>query len=318
MENSFVESADQVVQPYSPSNADSQQSRQRKRKRKRSDVVYTAKKQRTQQSPFKRFFSSFLGRSQQEEDDEDIGEEIVVASSQVQSSPASNAAQQATSSPSQLAHMQNALEEEPAALEQLVVVSTEATPKRGRGRPRKLDRPSSSQSQDGPTTRLKRKRSNLSQESAAESEVLTSFVKDTPAPSKVRKQRESQDLKEAKAAQAPQEDKEHSQRSTRRTATAVVVEEYEAREAEAEADDDITPRASPEKQLQAEATAAVQERPIASPRSMLGRLRDMLGDFKKVILGPQEEREFDDALFEMRREVHEAARRGRDRKGCDS
>merc|ERR1739841_49978 len=57
------------------------------------------------------------------------------------------------------------------------------------------------------------------------------------------------------------------------------------------------------------------ERPIATPASIMGKLRDILGDLSKSFLGGQEEREMDDVLFEIRQEVHEAARRGRERNG---
>jgi hypothetical protein len=60
-----------------------------------------------------------------------------------------------------------------------------------------------------------------------------------------------------------------------------------------------------------EEAAAVQDRVILTPRSILGRLKDALSDFKGMILGSQEEKEFDDVLFELRREAHEASRRGR-------
>ena len=50
----------------------------------------------------------------------------------------------------------------------------------------------------------------------------------------------------------------------------------------------------------------------AKPASIIGRLKRVLSDCKQLVLGSQEEREFDDVLFEVRKEVHEAGRRGRD------
>ena len=53
----------------------------------------------------------------------------------------------------------------------------------------------------------------------------------------------------------------------------------------------------------------------AKPASIMGRLRRVLSDCRQLVLGSQEEREFDDVLFEVRKEVHEAGRRGRDGRG---
>ena len=54
----------------------------------------------------------------------------------------------------------------------------------------------------------------------------------------------------------------------------------------------------------------MDQRPKAKPASILGRLKRILSDCKQMVLGSQEEREFDDMLFEVRKEVHEAGRRG--------
>jgi hypothetical protein len=58
------------------------------------------------------------------------------------------------------------------------------------------------------------------------------------------------------------------------------------------------------------------ERVILTPRSIINQLRhlkDALFRSSQLVLGRQEEREIDDALFELRREVHEAGRRGDER-----
>ncbi|KAF2689815.1 hypothetical protein K458DRAFT_327750 [Lentithecium fluviatile CBS 122367] len=55
------------------------------------------------------------------------------------------------------------------------------------------------------------------------------------------------------------------------------------------------------------------ERVILTPRSIINQLRslkDALFRSSQLVLGRQEEREIDDALFEIRREVHQAGRRG--------
>lgn len=56
------------------------------------------------------------------------------------------------------------------------------------------------------------------------------------------------------------------------------------------------------------ASPQLEARQMAQPQSILGRLRGLLADCKNMILGSQEEeREFDDVLFEIRREVHQRA-----------
>ena len=62
---------------------------------------------------------------------------------------------------------------------------------------------------------------------------------------------------------------------------------------------------------QAGTPASVSNRVILTPKSILGRLKGILADCQRMVLGSQEERELDDVLFEVRREIHEAARRGR-------
>ncbi|KAF2197514.1 hypothetical protein GQ43DRAFT_484083 [Delitschia confertaspora ATCC 74209] len=56
--------------------------------------------------------------------------------------------------------------------------------------------------------------------------------------------------------------------------------------------------------------AAPTLRKILTPKSLLGRLKNVLSDLSQLVLGRQEEREFDDVLFEMRKEVHAAGKRG--------
>jgi len=59
------------------------------------------------------------------------------------------------------------------------------------------------------------------------------------------------------------------------------------------------------------ATTPTATRTILSPRSLLRNLNTWISDLKTMVLGSREEREFDDVLFEARRAVHEAGRRGR-------
>ena len=51
-------------------------------------------------------------------------------------------------------------------------------------------------------------------------------------------------------------------------------------------------------------------RPKATPKSIFARLRQMALDFRGLVLGPKDHRAMDDALFEVRVQMHEAAQRG--------
>jgi hypothetical protein len=259
------------------------------RKRKRgSSKNFTVKKQK-QQSPLQRVWSTF-GFGQQEEDDDDIGDEIVVASSRP------------TSSPAKSIEANDETQDDEVVVERSVLVKDEPEvmqppPKRGRGRPRKSETPTPSQTEAAPTRSLKRKASVLSNASLDDSQTSPSFVKDTPAPTK--KKGRGRD----RAPHASQERPGSS--GSVRTATAVVIHRHE---------DDLQttpPEEHLDEEEEEEEAAAVQDRVILTPRSILGRLKDALSDFKGMILGSQEEKEFDDVLFELRREAHEASRRGR-------
>lgn len=312
VEDSFIGQAKAETPEHAEETAeDSQGSRRSTRKRKRPSFPDYAsnsnsKKQKSA-SPFKRFMSKIWPSSQQ--DDDDMEDEIVVASSQRSHSPASPQVpqpEQATLQPSQP-------REETTEIKSKVMAPP---PKRKPGRPRKsvTPNPALSQSQEEPsqTRSLKRRASVLSNTSAGETEASSSFVKDTPAPSKSRRGRKGQAASQTSEASSSQHDSQGP--LTRRMATAVVVPRPSV-EAQAEAEDvgEITGEdievATPQKQ-QATA-AAVEERPKLTPKSILGRLRDALSDFVGMKVTGTEAREFDDVLFEFRREVHEADRRGR-------
>ena len=71
-------------------------------------------------------------------------------------------------------------------------------------------------------------------------------------------------------------------------------------------------RPAPSPAVAAEATPMSSlGRVMLTPRSILGRLKKILSDCSQMVLGSQEERQFDDVLFELRTEVHAAGRRGR-------
>jgi len=61
-----------------------------------------------------------------------------------------------------------------------------------------------------------------------------------------------------------------------------------------------------------EQEAAIRGRPIAKPKSVIARLRGLLAECKTLILGSQEEREMQDVLYELGREVYDARKRSRE------
>nr|OQO15437.1 hypothetical protein B0A51_18243 [Rachicladosporium sp. CCFEE 5018] len=277
----------------------------RTRKRKRATgTVYTAPvKTRKQQSPFRRFFSGIFGNEADEE--EDMDDEIVVASSQPTISPAAVRTEEHAADSSS-AH-QSASQPHPAK----------------RGRPRKVDKMLTEVTSDSPRPSpasertLKRKSSRLAVDGEEAAVPATSFVKDTPAPSKARKLRKS-----ASSAQLSRPESRITAPLTR-TASAVVVSPAGSTAGistadSGEEDDDhddavVTPRkpiVMSENQLRLSPSVAVAV--PTTPSSLLSRLQGILGDCKKLILGPQQHREFDDLLFELRKEVHDAASRGKE------
>ena len=263
------------------------------KKRKRSSDSVRSNKKREQQSPLKAiagFFSSFVGSQSHPDDDDDIDDEIVVASSQIACSPAPH------KPPSPVVVVPRVSMEAAPTSAQSQESSTSSPHKRRRYRKRRAEaavHATSERSSQGSQTRsLKRKASVLSNADAG-GEPATSFVEDTPAPAKARKQREEPDSRLVKAAKTSQEDTE-PRRSSRRTNTSSQTK-VDERTAEV-----------------SEKAASLCERTIATPRSIIGRFRDILADLRLPGFGlsRQEERAMDDVLFEIRREVHDAGRRG--------
>ncbi|KAH9838820.1 Rap1-interacting factor 1 N terminal [Teratosphaeria destructans] len=309
IENSFVQQAPAVT-PDDPSPmhvSNHSEGLGKKRKRSPRGKESSSKKQKSQ-SPLKKFFASFLGRSQ-EAQDEDIGEEIVVASSQTSHSAASAKSQQNLSprKPSAAAPASKKLAGKPAGQD----IAPEQPKKRGPGRPRKSSTPATSQEQPAPGKSLKRKASTASVSSRGDLEA-TSIVKGTPAPAKARKQREGQDSRSTRVSQASQENSEDKRSSRQRIAEVVIPRgEQVATNIEADAEADEVDELAGSTMNDRRDVPAVAQRPIATPQSILTRLKGVLADLPRLILGSQDEREIDDMLFEIRKEVHEAGRRGK-------
>ncbi|KAK1051328.1 hypothetical protein LTR74_016836 [Friedmanniomyces endolithicus] len=318
IEESFVHLPASNIQDVEEREPDSQQSQRSARKRKSPSETTRAAKKRKQHSPLKAitgFFSSFVGGSQQQnEDDDDMEDEIVV----VHSVPSSAQKQ----SPRRMTSPVVVVPLPPA--EHAVLASSEMDPQasgsqpKSQGRRGKAKKPDVSTSVPSPigsggSQKLKRKASQLD-DSAAVDDSVASVVEDTPAPAKTRKQRHGPDSHLVKAARLSQEATELG-RSTRQSIARAHLpedrdEQYKDEAADGESALDEVQEPPPAK-LGLEAALPSSEVVPASPRTILGRLKDVLADLPRMILGPQEEREMDDVLFEIRREVFEAGRRGR-------
>lgn len=294
-------------------------SSRRSRKRKRAEAASSASQsKRSKPSPFKRFFSTLVGSQPEaeEEEEEDIGDEIVVAGSRARTSPLPK--REPVDEPSTILNSQEVTSAIPekrkpgrpkkhqseapkkAPVEAPRNTPAEAPRKRKPGRPRKSESQLSSQSDVSSyeMTGSKRRASAFSTASA-ENQSSVNVVKETPAPAKARKSaRLSQDTDAGSSSRklygTPHTNGNEQQR-------------------EGEQDEREEEHASPENQLVAENSAVPAGRLIAQPKSILDRLRGVLGDCRKMVFGSvEEERQFDDVLFEIRREVHEAGRRARE------
>ncbi|KAF2749778.1 hypothetical protein M011DRAFT_484473 [Sporormia fimetaria CBS 119925] len=231
----------------------------------------------------------------------------------------------------------------PAEEPECVIVEqlSTAPPKRGPGRPPKRK---PQQTQVVPETVQKqpsRKRAALrSSSSANDLEVGTDeIVGETPLLKRSRRS-VGQDVSQAKSTESPAEESSQSKRlshvrvSPRHTSSRAssVAGEDTADVTQAQDGDAISPagedepKAAPQAQpdttqsrteeditaLTATPNRSFTERVILTPRSILDKLRKMISDCSQIVLGREEERGFDDALFDLRRAVHAAGRRGQD------
>ena len=255
----------------------------RRSKRKRTETTKatstnSTKRRKSANSPLKRIISWVTGSQSQEGDDPDC---ITVASGPYIPSVSLRETSTAPGSASATADVPDA--------------------KRGRGRSRKPNGSVASTASQTPRTRqLKRNISVLSTESGK------SLTTDTPGPRKSRRitrsQRSDSVAMEASGA-------------AKRTADAVVIspsktvqlKQEQLEESDAEGTD-----WGASSQLHTEHEVAVQRnRVIAQPKSIMDKLKSILADCKTLVLGSTEYRELDDVLFEVRKEVHEAANRGK-------
>ncbi|KAF2193346.1 hypothetical protein K469DRAFT_744985 [Zopfia rhizophila CBS 207.26] len=204
------------------------------------------------------------------------------------------------------------------------------------------------------TNRKRSIRRSASLLSQVETHSETVLVEDTPAPKRPRKS-DNKDVSEAKTTPKnlsvsqtkrlshvqipPRHSSSRSSSVVRGSSTAVEVDEAIINQSVAQPD---TPMSVGERNANAglhverDTTVAVEteqsqpstapegaatpnrsftERVILTPRGLLGRLKKLVSDCSQMVFSRQEERELDDALFDLRREVHAAGRRGEE---CES
>lgn len=261
------------------------QTRSSKRKRAENTASVTPNKRGKPNSPLKRMFSWVTGLQGHDEDDE-MGDCIVIASQPEQAIVA-----ESTERPTA-----------PASAPASVEVSK---PKRSRGRPRKSETPRLNTPARAVRARQQTKRRSSVLSTGSDKSSATG----TPGPSKIRRVTGSQDTKMTPAAAAVT-----GRRTSRRTTAEVIIptsSEKEIVEAH-ESTDESTGDGADSQLLMEQEVASQRDRVIAKPKSIMEKLKSILSDCKTMVLGSQEYRELDDVLFEVRREVHEAASRGRE------
>ncbi|TKX26681.1 Rap1-interacting factor 1 N-terminal-like protein [Elsinoe australis] len=309
IEDSFVGTSDAgttLVAPDAQEQAESKQQtpaespiRTNKRRASQSQSPSPNKLQK-KTSPIKKLFSWFGGQSDGAKEENDMEDCIVVASQPEPTTPALKAMDVARSA------------SQPESISQPV--------KRGRGRPRKTS-PSRATPIDKrtPGRSLKRKSSLVSMNSADEpvNDSIASSVASSPR--KTRRQTKLQDTKTAPIIPMPKEvSVVVSPKATKDFKRGPEIHDdvhtTPVQDQNAESEEDLI---TPERQLREEAAAAAararEERVILSPKSIIGRLKNILVDVKemgkKFVLGSQEERELNGIIFELGGEVHAAGRR---------
>ncbi|SMR50856.1 unnamed protein product [Zymoseptoria tritici ST99CH_1A5] len=277
--------------------ASTPQSHGESKKRKRSaEKASSAKKQK--QSPFKSFWTGLLSRNQEADNDDDIEDEIVVASSQVVRSPQPSPEKKTKPySPQVVVTMNRQSSANKKGPEDAQPSQSKRTKKARKAESKESSKTVEAESVSG----VKRRASAMSSGSVDEPvDSSISRVEETPAPGKSRKKRKSKAGRQSQG--------EASALRTRSSDS-----QSQSQPVQQPDEDSDHEAASPEKQLTQEHSAAVRSKKVVQPASILGRLRGVLADCKKMIIGkPEDEREFDDVLYEIRKEIFEAERRGRD------
>ncbi|TKA62957.1 hypothetical protein B0A49_11607, partial [Cryomyces minteri] len=277
------------------------------KKRKGSSTGETSTAKRTKrQSPIKKTIFRVLGIGAPG-DDEDVGDCIEVATRPVQSKPSSWPTAQSTPTTSPKKKDAKPAKQKSGVPSVATAIVADSQP--ARGKLRSLKRRASALEAEG---------DEADQAAAAE----TQLVKDTPAPARKRgRPRLSQDARVTRSQGASQGTPQESaptprtrSMSTTRELDAVVIETSDPVRATTSqrADGEQAADEGPPPSRDTRTADGQSSRRTAQPKSIMDRLRGILADCRSLVLGSQEERELDDVLFEVRREVHEAGRRSRD------
>ncbi|KAI4722639.1 hypothetical protein E4T48_01138 [Aureobasidium sp. EXF-10727] len=287
-------------------------------KRKREEPHETrasAKRRKSSASPFRRIVTrtlSYLRGSQMEKDDDDEDDDeemqdcIVVGSQQNQEEESQSEAAEDSPVP----------ESAPAS-------AAPAPVKRGRGRPRKSTTPIVSDPVSSVRTRASKRRASM----LGAEEDQDSMTTDSPAPSKSRRTTRSQDAKSGQPIEHIMLSPTPRRRGRELKAVLVspgpsgktplmaeslveddvgVDDEHEVDEQDEDGSND---NQEADSQLRHEEELAIHEPPPTQANWVVAKLQDLIINCKTLIVGPQEEREITDALYELGRHVYEARRR---------
>ncbi|KAG8631746.1 hypothetical protein KVT40_000886 [Elsinoe batatas] len=270
------------------------------RGRKRTaPLEQVSSKRQKRGSPIKKLMSWLGGQKDTENVESDMEDCIVVASQPIPKTPALFAMDDHEPSSQPAANSQPASSTQPS--------------KRARGRPRKST-PAVAQQ---PARQLKRKSSVMSAHSLDESVI--SSVGSSP-----RKTRRTSKLQHTPVPTRSSPRNRLLRKDISVVVSPRVTDDYEpgpepddmvGNTPDQHLDDNDDDIITPDSQLLKEAAAARarEERLILTPKSIIGRLRNILVDVKKMgkkfVLGSQEERELNGMLFELGGEIHAAGRR---------
>ncbi|KAK5109990.1 hypothetical protein LTR62_006357 [Meristemomyces frigidus] len=286
------------------------------KKRKRSSPASHASRKRKSQSKsplgkaISGFFRGWVGS--QPEEESDIEDEIVVASSQPAASPQIPKEPKKALSPIVVIPASRVTRSE--RLQKVPGVSSQHGDVNDKSVRPEAPVYSSSQPLPAPTRVLKRKVSNI--ETSRAGAASTDVVEDTPAPTKARKTRKGRDVKLAKSALSlssqDSNDVPSPERQSMPLLNDITLLEEPVTHKEAAVSTALSTNVLPPTAIH-EPPPPVLDRLIATPRSVFKHLQSLLAMIKtpEFKITAQEHRAFDDVLFEVRGEVHEAGRRGR-------
>jgi hypothetical protein len=190
-------------------------------------------------------------------------------------------------------------------------------------RPSQAKKRKSMNDADSPTIHVpetNRKRGPVRRSQSLLSQVETSqhvLVEDTPAPKRPR-QSTNQDVSEAKSTPRPSSTGSQTKRLSHVQVTPKRSSDFGGSVRASSVANSVAPSESREAEpVAATPSRSFTERVILTPRSIIQQLKS-LSDFffsrPQMVLGREEEREIDDALFDIRRQVHAAGMRGDEKK----